>query len=83
MKKISTLLAAVIAIASAQALAETKVDLKDSGQSQAGGLLNKQEMQMGNVKGGGKSDVKAKNVKQSQAGGLLNKQEMNVGNQEK
>jgi hypothetical protein len=47
-------------------------------QSQVG-MLNKQDMAIGNASGGGTSNVTAKNINQSQVG-MLNQQKMNVGN---
>ena len=56
----------------------TKVDANNINQSQVG-LLNSQEMDLGNAKGKGSStNVNVKGVNQSQAG-LLNKQKMSVG----
>ena len=62
----------------AQSGSQSKVDVGNINQTQAG-LLNKQEMDLGNAKAGGKSQVTAKNINQTQAG-LLNQQKMNVGN---
>ena len=42
-------------------------------------MLNNQNLEVGNAKDGGKSNVNIKNVSQNQAG-MLNNQQMNVGN---
>ena len=62
----------------AQTGSTSKVTVDAINQTQSG-LLNKQEMAIGNATGGGKSDVTAKNINQSQVG-MLNQQKMNVGN---
>ena len=62
----------------AQSGSQSKVDVANINQTQAG-MLNKQEMDLGNAKGGGKTYVTAKNINQTQAG-MLNQQKMNVGN---
>src|SRR4051794_28177664 len=64
---------------SSMALAQTaKVDAQDVKQSQAG-LLNSQQMDLGNTSNKGDSKVNVKGVNQSQAG-LLNSQKLGVGN---
>ena len=79
-KSRGTFLACLIAaLFAAPALAQ--VQAQDLNQSQAG-LLNKQSMDLGNTKGGGKAQVNAKNINQGQAG-LLNSQEMSIGNANK
>ncbi len=81
---LKSIVAAVIALGAASAFAQSsKVDLKNTVQLQAGGMANKQEMNLGNVKNGGTSKVNATNTVQLQAGGMANKQEMNAGNVEK
>ena len=64
----------------AQSGSTSKVDVQGINQQQAG-MLNKQEMDLGNAKGGGKSDDTAKNINQQQAG-MLNQQKMSIGNAE-
>ncbi|MEY4428503.1 MAG: hypothetical protein RLZZ182_1192, partial [Pseudomonadota bacterium] len=57
-----SIVAAVIALGAASAFAQSsKVDLKNTVQLQAGGMANKQEMNVGNVKGKGESKVNAEN----------------------
>ena len=46
-----------------------QVQAQDLNQSQAG-LLNKQSMDLGNTKGGGKAQVNAKNISQGRLGYL-------------
>jgi hypothetical protein len=58
---------------------ESKVNLKNAAQIQAGGANNKQEMNVGNVKGKGSSNVTLENAAQIQAGGANNKQTMDMG----
>jgi hypothetical protein len=57
---------------------QSKVNVSNINQQQAG-MLNKQEMAIGNASAGGKSNVTAKNINQQQAG-MLNQQKMNIGN---
>src|SRR5438132_13569055 len=64
----------------AQSGSQSKVNVEGINQQQAG-MLNKQEMDLGNAKGGGKTDVTAKNINQQQAG-MLNQQKMSIGNAE-
>ena len=84
MKNASKLfIAAAIAAAfttGAQAQGKSQVDLKNASQTQVGGLANKQEINLGNVKGGGSSKVTASGLKQTQVGGLANNHTMDVGN---
>ena len=58
----------------------SQMQASNIGQTQVGGLANKQDLNIGNVKGDGKSDVKADKVLQTQVGGLANKQTINLGN---
>ena len=79
-KVIAFAVAATLSSVAVAQKSESKVELQNLNQSQSG-LLNKQEMDLGNAKAGGKSNVNIKNVNQSQSG-LLNNQKANVGNAE-
>ena len=78
--KVAAIAIATLFAGAASAQSTSKVQVNDINQNQSG-LLNKQEMDLGNAKGGGKSDVKIDKVTQSQSG-LLNAQKMGIGNAE-
>ena len=86
MKTLSKTLVALFAAAAAFGVAaqESKVDLKNAKQQQAGGLANSQSANIGNATGqGAKSNVNATNLTQQQAGGLANSQKIDIGNASK
>ncbi len=57
----------------------SKVDLKNAVQLQAAGTNNRQVLDVGNVKGGGGSDVRVDGLVQLQAAGTNNRQTMDLG----